>query len=523
MANINTSKILGPDGQPIQKQSLIEEIEDAQLTGVRNLWSHGSIASGLTPVRLAEVLEAAAQGDHHDFLTLAEEMEERDLHYGCELGKRKLAVSGIEPVVEAGGDDQKSEDIATEIRQLIRLPSMNSLIDGCLDGLGKGYGAVQQDWDTSSRQWMPNGYTWRDPRCFAIDRDNGRDLRLLTDVNPVEGELLGTYRWVMHTPTVKMGLPIRGALARLAATVYMLKSFALGDWMTFAEIFGMPIRIGKYHSGATPDEKATLRRAVANIGTDASAIMPEQMKIELLERSKSSGGEKLYETLCLFLDKQTSKGILGQTMTADDGASNSQAQVHNEVRLDICRSDTRQLAATINRDVIIPYVKLNYGAQDNYPVVTFPIAEPEDLEALTNGLKELVPLGLRVSASQVREKFALRKPQDEEEILGQTQTAAPNEDAYANSPKKPAPKVALNRAQASAADNLDEIEDELLEDWQPQLNGVKAALQALLDNASDEHDFKARLPQLMETMDVDELIDSLADGLYRAHGIGDAE
>jgi len=512
------STILGPNGQPIQKHTLVDEIDDAQLTGIRNMWSHGSIAAGLTPVSLARVLEAAADGDHHDFLTLAEEMEERDLHYACELSKRKLAVSGIEPNVEPAGDDQRALDIAEEIRQLVQQPSFGDLIDGCLDGLGKGYAVVQQDWETSAKQWMPTNWQWRDPRFFAINRADGKALRLLTDNDPVTGEALAPWRWVQHMPRVKMGLPIRGALARPAAVAYMLKSFALGDWMTFAEVFGMPIRIGKYHGGATPEEKATLRRAVANIGTDASAIMPEQMKIELLERSKSTGGETMYKTLCEWLDKQVSKGILGQTMSADDGASLSQAQVHNEVRMDICKADVRQLEKTLNRDVIQAYVKLNHGPQPHYPKITFPMAEPEDLIALTAGLKELVPLGLKVSSAQVRDKFALRAPQADEETLGQVAAGEPTPDA----PSKVANKVALNRAQSPQAveDELLELENMMLEDWQQTITNVTDPVQKLLDQSTTLEEVKAGLPDLMEQMDATALVDGIASGLFMARGAG---
>ena len=67
--------------------------------------------------------------------------------------------------------------------------------------------------------------------------------------------------------------------------------------------------------------------------------------------------------LAEWLDRQTSKAVLGQTMTTDDGSSQAQATVHNEVRHDILKSDARQLANTLNRDLIQPYVDLNFGPQ----------------------------------------------------------------------------------------------------------------------------------------------------------------
>lgn len=509
------SVIVDTSGNPINISELKTGIDDAQLTGVRNMWSHSSVASGITPARLANVLEAAAQGEPLDFLTLAEEMEERDPHYACELSKRKLAVSGIEPTVEAASDDQRAIDIANEIRNIIDSPIFNDLIDGCLDAFGKGYALVQQDWDHSSKQWMPQKFTWRDPRFFALDKNNGYDLRLLTDNDPIVGEVLNPYQWVVHRPRIKMGLPIRGALARLASVCYMCKSFSMGDWMTYAEVFGMPIRIGKYHGNATPEEKATLRRAVANIGTDASAIMPQNMLVELLERSSSAGGEKLYENLCDWLNKQISKGVLGQTMSAEDGSSNAQAQVHNEVRLDICRADIRQIEATINSQVIEPFIKLNYGIQEKYPRVKFPMAEPEDLTALTAGLKELIPFGLHVPSSQIREKFGLREPQEGEEVL---KASAPTEPQTNNNQNK---TVALNSQQHSVTDELEEIQDEAA-DWDEQLRPVLSPLQQLVESSANEAEFLEGLPYLLQDTNANELIESLAKAAFKARGVGDA-
>jgi phage gp29-like protein len=510
------SMIIDTNGNPINTKELKTGIDDAQLTGVRNMWSHNSVASGITPTRLASVLEAAAQGEVHDFLTLAEEMEERDPHYACELSKRKLAVSGIEPTIEAAGDDQRAIDIATEVRGIINSPIFNDLVDGSLDAFGKGYALVQQDWEQSAKQWMPQRFKWRDPRFFALDKNNGYDLRLLTDNDPIFGEELNPYQWLIHRPRIKMGLPIRGALARLASVCYMCKSFGMGDWMTYAEVFGMPVRIGKYHSNATPEEKATLRRAVANIGTDANAIMPESMVIELLERSSSSGGEKLYENLCDWLNKQISKGVLGQTMSAENGSSNAQAQVHNEVRLDICRADIRQLEATINSQVIEPFIKLNYGNQEQYPRVKFPMAEPEDLTALTAGIKEFIPFGLKVPASQIREKFGLREPQEGEEILVASTALTPPEkkDDKTNT-------VALNNQQDSVVDALDEIQDEA-SDWKEQLKPIISPLQQLAEDSATEAEFLEGLPYLLQDTNANELIESLAKAAFKARGVGDA-
>lgn len=80
-------------GRPIPTKDLREEIAGPSVTGVRSVLS-GHPAQGLTPERLASLLMASEQGDEQAYLELAEEMEEKDLHYRSVLATRKIQVSG---------------------------------------------------------------------------------------------------------------------------------------------------------------------------------------------------------------------------------------------------------------------------------------------------------------------------------------------------------------------------------------------------------------------------------------------
>ena len=166
-------RIYGPDGRPVRKRALTREAGQPTLTGVRQVSRHESMAIGLTPRRLAAILRMAAEGDyqHDDYLTLAEEMEERDPHYAAVLGVRKRAVSGLDPAVESATDDSADVELADAVRDLVRRPEFASLLEDSLDALGKGFSAVEIIWDRSGPQWKPARYEWRDPRFFVFDRD----------------------------------------------------------------------------------------------------------------------------------------------------------------------------------------------------------------------------------------------------------------------------------------------------------------------------------------------------------------
>ena len=121
----------------VNKDELQEEQTRARSTGMRRANSGISVASSLNPRRLAGVLRQAAEGNALDYFILAEEMEERDLHYSSVLRTRKLTVAGIEPTVEAASDDARDIEMADAVRMMIERPQIPELLFDLLDGLGK--------------------------------------------------------------------------------------------------------------------------------------------------------------------------------------------------------------------------------------------------------------------------------------------------------------------------------------------------------------------------------------------------
>lgn len=514
-----TSRLVDRFGNPIELKQLTEEIARPTLTGIRSVWAQTPIAGQLTPARLAQILLDADNNAPRDQLTLAEEMEEREPHFASVLGTRKRAISGLPIAVEAASDDAAAVKQADAVRELTRAPEFGEMLDDSLDALGKGYSAVEILWDRSGREWRPEGYAWRDPRFFLFDRETMRELRLL-DNEHIEGIALPAYKFIVHKPKLKSGLPIRGGLARLAAASYLCKAFTLTDWMAFAEVFGMPLRLGRYGPNPSADDINTLITAVANIGTDAAAILPDSMKIEFQEAANSKGGETLFMGLADWLDRQTSKAVLGQTMTTDAqsaGLGSSQADVQNEVRQDILKSDARQLANTLNRDLIRPYIDLNFGPQDAYPRLELQVAEPEDLKLLAEALEKLVPLGLRVGASTIRDKFGLPDPDDDEELLAPAAAAAPPTATNGRQGR------ARNAAQPDVPteDDIDRLVDAALDDWQPLIEPILDPVRELAANAANAEAFRAGLADLIGQMDADALVQSLATATFTARGLGD--
>ncbi len=404
-------------GRPIKISELTREHAAPTLAGVRTIWD-SSVASGLTPVRLANLLRDAAAGDTDAYLTLAEEIEERDLHYAAELSKRKLAVSRLPISVESADDTSTAVEQADAVRALVRKPGFRMLLKDLLDGLGKGFAVVEIDWNRAGSRWLPQRYQWRDPHFFMFDRIARQEIRLRDDADSYNGLPLAPFKFIRHVPKIKSGIPIRGGLARLAAWAYMCKGYTVKDWLAFAEVFGMPLRMGKYKPGASEDDIAILKRAVANLGSDAGAVFPESMLIELVEAGGKTGSSDFFDKLAGYLDNQISKGVLGQTASSSGTPGKlGDEKLQSDVRDDIRDDDAEQLADTLNLDLVRPFIDLNFGPQDEYPTITLAQPDSEDTAALVDAVTKLVPLGLRVEQSVLCDKLGLpdakgAKPED---------------------------------------------------------------------------------------------------------------
>lgn len=508
--------LLDQYGRPVRKAELRRPQAEARITSIRQPW-HAGFASGLTPQRLASILRACDAGNPRDYMILAEEMEERDPHYASVLGVRKRAVSGVEPLVEPASESDQDKKIADAVREAIaEHPGFTDLVEDLLDGIGKGYSIVETIWETTAEAWRPARWRWRPQHHFDWDRETGQELRLLDEANPAEGVELHRFSYLIHAPKLKSGHPSRSGLARLVAFSWMCKSYSLKDWMAFAETYGLPLRIGKYGPEATKEDVEKLYMAVANIGTDAAAVIPDSMRIEFEQIASASAGERVFENLARYLDEQVSKAVLGQTMTSDNGSSEAQAKVHNEVRHDISEADARAVSGTLQRDMVRPFVDLNYGTSIDDPKLSIVPKEAEDTDMVLRHTKDLGQAGLTFKASEVRAKLGYSRPDPDDEIFG-----------GGGSAQSPAAETARDRRQAQTAradpfDELDEIEEAMLEGWEPVMSETLDAILSAIEDAETLEEAMDKLAEL-DALPSSRLIEQLVSGMFTARALGDAQ
>ena len=520
-----TPTLYGPDGRSVSSSRLLRAQAAPSLVSVRQPWMTDALAEGLTPDRVASAIRSADNGETREIYTLAQEMEERHPVYGAAIGVRRRAALAVEPAVESTSDSAADKALADEIRSLARAPAFRQLLAQCLWGLGPGVSALEIDWDRAGRQWNPQGYLWRDPRYLRWGRGDALQLRALADEDQAEGVPLEPFRWIVHRPSLRPGIPARGGLARPVAALFCLASWSLADWAGWLENYGRPVRLGKYGPGASEEDRAVLQRAVSMIGSDAAATIPESMAIELVEAARSSSADA-YERFERWLDEQVAIAVLGQSATTQGtpgrlGSDEAQA----DVRADILDGDCEELAATLNRDLVKPYIDLNHGPREDgeYPRIVLRRAESADTESLARALRLLVPLGLRVEASVVRDRLNLPDPPEGAEVLappafGSTRPGSPPPDADAS-----ASATAAARAEGRQS-LLEELEERALDGWQPAIEPLLQPLRELVARSSTPAEFEAGLAAALEQMDENSgpLREALAAATFAARGLGDA-
>lgn len=492
------------------------------VTGVRRAIDD-QVAGGWTPSKLARVLaNARALSDTAAYFSLAEEIEERDLNYRSVIGTRKLAVAGLPFSVEPSAADGKvrAKKVAAFVQRVLNSEVVRGSLYALADAISKGVSVCRIDWNYGT-EWTPAAIEWVDSRWLTFDKTDGRTVLLQPAIMGGKPEPLQPYRFIVHTPQLKTGLPIRSGLAASAAWLYVARGIAMRDWLGFIELYGQPVRLGYYKAGTRPEDLKVLKQAVASIGTDAAAVLPDSMKVEFAKDASVTGSADAYEKLCRYCDEVVAKLVLGGSLTSgtSGGGSYALGQVHNEVRADLLKADAAALTATIMRDLVAPLVALNFGTDVPLPGVALQVEEAEDLAALVEAVAKLVPLGLQVSQDELRGRLRLRAPADGEAVL---EAAALPVAAAANSLTAGCPVHGV-ASHAAQKDSLDLLADDMLDGWAVATQDAHATLLAAAANSTSIDDMRAALVQAINQADPTALAEFIGGACVKARATAHTE
>lgn len=489
-------------------------------------------SNGLTPKRLARIFRAADDGDVLEQMELFEEMEEKDPHLYSQLQTRKLAVTGLDWEVQPFSNSDADKEIADFVdRQLKGFEDLDSIFIDILDAIGKGVSVMEIEWGigTDGSNVIENIEYVHPKKLVWNSRTD--EMEICTREFP-SGIPLPENKFVVHKYKARSGHASRSGILRVVAWMYLFKNYDIKDWVAFCEVFGMPLRLGKYSAAASEDDKKALMDAIYSLGSDAAGIVPDSTLIEFIESQKTTSVE-IYEKLARYCDEQTSKAVLGQTLSSDSGGgSYAQGKVHNEVRHDLTVADAKALAVTVRRDIIRPLVEYNYGYGANIPLFGFDCQEAEDQKETVEVYKTLVcDMGLRIAESHMYQKFNIPEPEEGEAVLERAapapmQPLVSGDDLVSHSLKQDSRTEGISTGGLAEQDQIDAISAEAMKHSEGVFQEMMKPILKMIDTADDLDALRETLKDdkkiegLYRQMDSPELEDLLHQAIYLSELIG---
>lgn len=259
-----------------------------------------------------------------------------DAHLSSLCETLKLKVTGSPFFIE-----NAAGDIDDELSKAFRVKWFRDLVGFIVEARFWGYSLVQfgdiRSGTFTSVELVPREYVIPEKRAVKSD------LHVtMSGLNYFDERPFDLWTLFIHEPG-DMGLFTK------AAPLAIWKKNVLGAWSEAAELFGMPVRLGKTDIN-DPAAYANMTKMLEEMGSAAWGVFDNDDTIELIEITKSDY-YNVYDKLIDRANSEMSKLILGQTMSSDNGSSRSQAEVHERVLDDYVNALKTYVADVVNNSL----------------------------------------------------------------------------------------------------------------------------------------------------------------------------
>jgi len=333
-----------------------------------------------------------------------------------------------------------------------------------------------------------------------------------------------------------------------AAQYVIWKRGCMGDWSELAELFGRPLRKGKYNPSDTAG-KAALLQMLANLGGAPYIAYPDGTDVTVDAAGSNLTGD-IYQLLKAACNDEISKLIIGSTLTTDAGNKGARAlgEIHERGEQDVFNEDCMDIMSILNNDffrlmelhgfpmaggeffyqdteelsrkVQLDMVKtikidLSVPVSDDYIYETFDIPKPENYDQLKADQKAAVD-ALTASKAAVALAAGDQAPAVNEGLEPNAGQALAEEGKDGSVPSKPAKGKKKDTTPDKPSGRL----RALLSGFFTTLRGKKNPIDAFADQAQSEAHRIAKMiydDNLPDGFVVDEdLVQLIADSLVKA-------
>lgn len=441
-----------------------------------------------------EILRTRGRGD----LTIYERLKRDDQVQSC-FQQRVNAVVSREWTVEPGGTKRIDKKAAEFVEEQLRRIRWDNVTKKMLNGVFYGYGVAECMWAAEGGQIVLDAVRVRRAARFRFGKDG--TLRLMAKDHP-EGLVMPERKfWTFSAGADDDDDPYGRGLGYFLYWPVWFKRNGLKFWAVFIEKFAAPTAKGVVPPGSTEDERGKLLQALRAITQDSALVVPEGTMVELLQAVKSSGGD--YAEFYRLMDAAIAKVVLSQTMTTDNGSSQSQAEVHADVKMEVVKADADLICESFADQVVRWLIDWNFpGAA--YPSVWRDVSEPEDMKARADRDKVLFDMGFQPTPEYIAETYG-------EGFVPKTAPApAAGEDAAPPAPAEASFAEGQRDQLDDLAEQLDQVAAPAVDSW---LNDIRRVLET-----------SATIPQAIERLEAlypDMALDDLAAAMGEAMLVAD--
>ena len=187
------------------------------------------------------------------------------------------------------------------------------------------------------------------PREYVVQQRDGikKNLGNSKDLIPFRE---GIYKnWV-----IPIGESDNLGLLDKAAPLVIKKKEVISAWSEAAELFGMPMSIGKTSLQAE-DRRENMEEMLENMGEAAWAVIDDDDEIELKEAAKTDFSN-MYDKFIERVNSELSKLILSQTGTTDEKTHVGSANVMENILKDVIQSYIVMIEDVTN-EMVIPVMQ----------------------------------------------------------------------------------------------------------------------------------------------------------------------
>lgn len=387
------------------------------------------IADNLDFVAIKALLDAALDGDAEALLELNSEMEGRDERLKQVAKVRRASLTGlaweVDPVDTATDEASKALAIkaADYIRaELQRITTFRTLLRKMATAIGPNLAVTEIVWGAGSNagrvvQFNPIGH-----QRLRIDYADSPDVLVKTE-HDQDGIEQPFAKFITHIPDDVGDRIFSNTITRAQAPIWVAKKFAMQDWVTFCEIFGMPVRVARYQKGATKGEKTEALTALAAMGSKAYMLLSHKFDYEMKEVQRSSDP---YQAFMEWAERSQAIGYLGQNLTTDTTGSGGlggagAASVHQDTKRLLTEEDAESENATLREQLFSPMLRFRFP--DQHELMPVPMFRRIWRDATTNDIKAQTirtatqDLGLPVGRAWVYKELGIAEPEKDEATI----------------------------------------------------------------------------------------------------------